>query len=159
MPPQGMSVRTGPVPTASVANLKAGDLSGFERDAKGRITTSRSEMGRKHALDILSDPKYQKSLKERMIAGEGGAIEVWIWRIGYGDPPRAKEDDGEDRARFDRRREAMQKFMREHPREAAILAQFVAKGEEPPAEIKALLAGGTPPPEELVPCELVPDEG
>lgn len=159
MPPRGMMIRSGDVPETSVANLKAGDLSGFERDGKGRITTARSEMGRAHALDILCDPAYRERLKLRMIAGEGGAIEVWLWRIGYGDPPKARDDDSDDRARFDRRREAMQKFMREHPREAAMLAQLVARGEEPPKEILELVAGQAQ--EELVPCELVEadDEG
>lgn len=126
---------------ASLANLKAGDMTGLARDEKGKITTTRSEMGRQHALDILLDPGYQNQLKQRMIAGEGGAIEVWLWRIGYGDPPKQREDDGEERARFERRREAMQIFMRDHPEEAALFAKLIAKGLKPPAELVALAEG------------------
>lgn len=133
---------------SSLANLKAGDMTGFDRDEKGRITTSRAEIGRQNALSILCDPEYQASLRTRMIAGEGGAIEVWLWRIGHGDPPKQRDDDVDEQARFAKRREAMQKFMREHPIEAAVLARAVAKGELPPAEVM-----------ELVPCELAPGNG
>lgn len=115
-------------PAASLANLKAGDLTGFEKDERGRITTSRSEIGRQHALDILSDPMYRAGLKARMVAGEGGAIEVWLWRIGYGDPPKPREDSGDDEARWIRARERLRAFMKENTEDARAMAELVARG-------------------------------
>jgi len=100
---------------------------GGEKDDKGRFTTSRAEMGREHALEILSSQKYRDQLQERMEAGEGGAIEVWIWRIGYGDPPKAKEDSGEDEQRFIRMRERLRAFMKESPEEARVMAAMLAQ--------------------------------
>ncbi len=113
--------------SASIANLKAGDTSLVDRDSKGKFNTSRAEMGREHALEILNDPDYRKNLATRMKAGEGGAIEVWIWRIGYGDPPRPKEDLGEDEARFVRMRERLRAFMKENPEEARVMASMLAR--------------------------------
>jgi hypothetical protein len=107
----------------SIANLRPGG----EKDVNGRFTTSRSEMGREHALAILNDPDYREMLAKRMKAGEGGAIEVWIWRIGYGDPPKAREDSGEDEARFLRMRERLRAFMRENPEEARVAAAMLAQ--------------------------------
>lgn len=107
----------------AIANLRPGG----EKDEKGRFTTSRAELGRARALEILEDPDYRRVLKARMIAGEGGAIEVWIHRIGYGDPPKAKEDGGEDEARFIRMRDKLRAFMRESPEEARVMAAMLAR--------------------------------
>jgi len=107
----------------SLANLRPGG----EKDEKGRFTTSRAEMGREHALSILNNPKYREQLARRMEAGEGGAIEVWIWRIGYGDPPKAREDSGEDEARFVRMRDKLRAFMKENPEEARVMASMLAR--------------------------------
>ena len=112
----------------NIANLKAGDLAGFGRDHKGRIETSRAEMGRTHALEILNNEDYRNNLKARMVAGEGGAIEVWLWRIGYGDPAKPKEDGSEDEARFLRIREKLRSFMMENPDEARVMAALLARG-------------------------------
>jgi len=112
---------------ASLANLQPGG----EKDEKGRFTSSRAEMGREHALSILNSPKYRDQLARRMEAGEGGAIEVWIWRIGYGDPPKAKEDSGEDEARFVRMRNRLRAFMQENPEEARVMAAMLARQPRP----------------------------
>lgn len=116
----------------ALANLKAGDMTGVERDGKGRFESSRAERGRQHALEILEDPTYKESLKKRMIAGEAGPIEVWVWRIGYGDPPRAREDDSDDQERFDRLRKRLRAFMKESPEEARTLAGIIAKQRQLP---------------------------
>jgi hypothetical protein len=131
---------------STLANLAAGDLAaaGVQQDAKGKFTTSRSEMGREHALSILNSPKYREQLQKRMEMGEGGAIEVWIWRIGYGDPPRPKEDLGEDEARFVRMRERLRAFMKESPEEARVMAGMLARQTGGP---RALPATPPPPPD------------
>jgi hypothetical protein len=85
-------------------------------------------MGREHALSILTSPKYMAQLQARMEAGEGGAIEVWLWRIGYGDPPKAKEDSGDDEARWVRTRERLRAFMKENPEDARLMAAMLARG-------------------------------
>jgi hypothetical protein len=85
-------------------------------------------MGRTHALEILNNEDYRNNLKARMVAGEGGAIEVWLWRIGYGDPAKPKEDGSEDEARFLRIREKLRSFMMENPDEARVMAALLARG-------------------------------
>lgn len=124
----------------SLANLRPGG----EKDEKGRFTTSRAEMGREHALSILNDPGYRDQLAARMKAGEGGAIEVWIWRIGYGDPPKAKEDSGEDEARFARMRDRLRTFMRENPEEARLAAAMLA---QQPKALLPVMKNADPTPE------------
>lgn len=121
----------------SLANLKAGDMTGLDRDAKGRIETSRAEMGRTRALAILENPTYQASLLARMIAGTAGPVEVWIHRIGYGDPPRPKDDTSDDEARFDRLRAKLRAFMKENPQEARTLGNMMARQSLPPGVIDA----------------------
>jgi hypothetical protein len=122
----------------NTSGLKAGNMDGVEKDAQGKFTSTRSERGRKHALEILEDPKYREKLMERMRLGDAGPIEVWIWRIGYGDPPRARDDDDGDAERFERMRVRLREFMKRHPDEARELRRAIAKGL---AEDKAL-----PPP-------------
>lgn len=92
-----------------------------QRGAGGRFDTPRAQMGRTHALDILCDPKYRRNLKKRMIAGEGGAIEVWMWRIGYGDPQKDETENELQKAKFDAMRAALHKYLTEHPEQANIL--------------------------------------
>lgn len=123
--------RPGPasvVRATSVAQLNAGDTTGLERDERGKITTPRSEIGRQHALSILENPDYRKALEARMIAGTAGPVEVWIWRIGYGDPPRQREDDGGDAERFKRLQEAVRELLRDNPEASRAIAKRVAQG-------------------------------
>lgn len=107
---------------------------GLERDARGRFGSSRAEQGRKRALEILESEDYIKSLNKRVAAGElAPVLEVWIWRIAYGDPPKPKEDTGEDEARFDRLRAKLKAFMKENPDEARTLGGMMARASLPAA--------------------------
>lgn len=87
----------------------------------GRFETPRSKMGRDHALDILNDPEYRTNLKKRLIAGEGGAIEVWVWRIGYGEPQKDESEAEAIRLRFEAAREEVREFLKSHPQQAHVL--------------------------------------
>lgn len=91
------------------------------RQANGRFDTPRAQMGREHALDILNDPKYRENLKKRMVMGEGGAIEVWIWRIGYGEPQKDDTDNEMEKARFEAIRIGVKEFLRSHPQQANVI--------------------------------------
>ncbi len=91
------------------------------RRADGRFETSRAQMGREHALDILNDPDYRTNLKARMKAGEGGAIEVWIWRIGYGEPQKDEADAERQKAQFEAVRAEVREFLRRNPHAANVI--------------------------------------
>jgi len=113
--------------TSKAFDAHSGDISNVVRvgrtqhGVRGRFDTPRAEMGRTAALDILNDPDYRANLKKRMIAGEGGAIEVWIWRIGYGEP---QKDDGEaevQRQRFEAARAEVREYLKRNPQGAHIL--------------------------------------
>ncbi len=91
------------------------------RRPDGRFETPRSEMGRAHALDILNDEQYRAKLKERMVAGEGGAIEVWIWRIGYGDPQKDEAESERQKAQFEAVRAEVREFLRRNPHAANVI--------------------------------------
>lgn len=91
------------------------------RDAKGKFDTPRAQMGREHALSILNDPTYRENLLKRMVAGEGGAIEVWIWRIGYGEPQKDDTDNEMERARFEAIRAGVKEFLKTHPQQAHVI--------------------------------------
>ncbi|HEY6547631.1 MAG TPA: hypothetical protein VI589_06985 [Vicinamibacteria bacterium] len=123
-----------------IVGLRAGEMNGVARDGAGKFHSSRAEMGREAALEILTSPVYRENLKKRMELGEGGAIEVWLWRIGYGDPPKPKEDSGEDEARWARTRDQLRAFMKENPEAARLMAEMIAKQ---PGKLPKLLE---PPP-------------
>ncbi len=91
------------------------------RRTDGRFDTPRAQMGREHALSILNDPDYQTNLKARMVAGEGGAIEVWIWRIGYGEPQKDEAESERQKARFDSIRAEVREFLKRNPHQANII--------------------------------------
>ncbi len=91
------------------------------RGVAGRFDTPRAQMGREHALDILNDPDYRANLKTRMVAGEGGAIEVWIWRIGYGDPQKDEAEAERQKAHFEAVRAEVREFLRSHPHAANVI--------------------------------------
>lgn len=92
-----------------------------QRNQHGRFDTPRAQMGRAHALSILNDPDYQRNLLERMIAGEAGAIEVWIWRLGYGEPRKDETEDELARERFAAMRAEVREFLRSHPEQARVI--------------------------------------
>lgn len=103
---------------------KVGDTSHLPevpRDAAGRFDTPRAQAGRTHALDILNDPVYRENLKKRMQMGEGGAIEVWIWRIGYGDPQKDETESELQRAKFESMRQAVRDYLASHPEQANVI--------------------------------------
>lgn len=111
----------------SLANLRAGDKVDFQQDEKGRITNTRSDKGRRFALAICENPLYQKNAELRMIAGTmPPAVEVWLLRLAYGDPPRVKEDDSDEEQRWERARVRLRKLMKEAPEEAAAYAKIIS---------------------------------
>jgi hypothetical protein len=68
-----------------------------------------SESVRDRCRGLLEDPDYVKALKLRLLIGEAGAVEVWLYRYAYGDPKPDKADQEEEREHFERiRAEVMQ---------------------------------------------------
>lgn len=125
---------------------KAGDASHLparKRGKAGRFDTPRAQMGREHALDILTDPLYRENLKKRMVMGEGGAIEVWLWRIGYGEPQKDETENELQRAKFEAMRAAVRDYLQAHPDQANIIdAQVQGARRVMPRPILVAKTGG-----------------
>lgn len=103
----------------------AGKVLHLPQNEKGQFDTPRSKMGREHALSILNDDQYRENLLKRMRAGEAGAVEVWVWRIGYGEPQKDDTDEAAMRARMAAVRETVLGLLRDHPEKAHALSAVV----------------------------------
>jgi len=97
------------------------------RGEDGKLTSSRSEAGRKVALRLLEDPEYVASLRLRLIAGVAGAMEVHLHRMAYGEPPKADLEKDRDQERFLAQRDAVLTFLREAPEQARALSAVVTR--------------------------------
>ncbi len=76
---------------------------------------------RERARALLEDPKYLENLQKRLIAGEAGALEIWLYRYGYGDPKADKADEEERKEEFERIRAEVQEVIRAGGKEAKVL--------------------------------------
>ena len=41
---------------------------------------------RELARGFVDDPAYRDALRERLLAGEAGSMELWLWQHAYGKP-------------------------------------------------------------------------
>lgn len=100
---------------------------GVTRAPSGQLTTSKSERGRALAVELLEDPEYRKSLRERLIAGVAGPIEIHLWRMGYGEPPKDDSGKAAEEERFRAMREQLQRYLKENAAEARKLNAVVTR--------------------------------
>jgi hypothetical protein len=100
---------------------------GVVRAKDGKLTSSRSERGRKLAMDLLEDPEYRKTLRERLMTGTAGPIEVHLWRMAYGEPQKDDSGKAAEEARFAAMREQLGRFLREKADEARTLNAVVTR--------------------------------
>lgn len=71
---------------------------------------------RELARKLIEDETYQTNLQKRLNEGTAGAIEIWLWRWGYGDPKKGEDREAEeDRRRFTEMRSSVLVLIREHP--------------------------------------------
>jgi len=104
-----------------------GNPLGVTRGADGKLTSSRSEAGRKVALRLLERPAYVRSLYRRLLQGVAGTMEVHLHRMAYGDPPKADTERDQDQERFLAMREAVLAFLKDSPEQAKALNAVVTR--------------------------------
>jgi hypothetical protein len=61
---------------------------------KPGVPNKSSETIRTIARSFVDDPVYRAALRERLIAGEAGAMESLLWQLGYGKPSLTSAEDG-----------------------------------------------------------------
>lgn len=76
---------------------------------------------RERARALLENPAYLKNLQKRLIAGEAGALEIWLYRYGYGEPKADRGEEEEQKQEFERIRAEVQKVIKEGGKEGKIL--------------------------------------
>jgi hypothetical protein len=98
-----------------------------KRTSVGRFASSRLRKGETIARKILNDREYRENLLARMRAGVAGPVEVHLWRLGFGDPPKNENEREDETRRFARIREELLAFLREAPEEARALSVAVTR--------------------------------
>ena len=94
----------------------------------GKIVTKKREYNRplrERARQLLENPEYVEALQDRLVAGEAGAIEAWLYRYGYGDPKPDKADEEDQRQRFEDIREEVKAIIA--GKEGKVLAMAVGR--------------------------------
>jgi len=99
------------------------------RDKRGRLKqSSRSAKAEKWARGVLfgkerpNDSDYIKSLRARLKNGVAGSQEIQLWRMIFGDPPKADVGRNEDAAHFEEVRRDLFEFLLSAPAEARELS-------------------------------------
>ena len=100
---------------------------GVTRAKDGKLTSSRSEKGRSFAEAFVNDPKYRAALRERLLAGVAGPVEVQLLRMAFGDPPKSDIEKDHDQERFRTMRGDVLRFLQEQPDEARVLNAVVTR--------------------------------
>jgi|GEM_PF-1753937 len=101
---------------------------GSDSAPDGRIVTKKREYARplrERARELLEDPEYIEALRDRLIAGEAGALESWLYRYGYGEPKPDKADEEQERQRFEDIREEVKAIIA--GKEGKVLAMAVGR--------------------------------
>ena len=76
---------------------------------------------KERARALLESPDYLEALQQRLVDGEAGAIEVWLYRYGYGDPKVDKAEDEEQKEEFERIRAEVVQAIKEGKLETKVL--------------------------------------
>jgi hypothetical protein len=111
------------------ANLKK-SVPGGDDNPDGKIVTKKRQYSRplrERAREMLEDPDYCEALAARLLIGEAGAVEVWLYRYGYGEPKADKRDEQEERERFEAIRKEVQDIIEKGKAEGKVLDIAVAR--------------------------------
>jgi len=112
----------------AVARARAASPEAMEKVRAAKLAKKTQFDAREVARNLITDPDYQEKLRERLLEGSLGNLEIWLWRYAGGDP---KPDDAEMEAqkkRFEELRGRLQQLLRESPEKARILeAEVVGK--------------------------------
>lgn len=112
----------------NVENLPSVEERTKNRTEDGRFGTERQREAKKIAAKLLDDPDYLAALKDRLIAGEAGQMEVLLWRYRHGEPPKAENEESKLMlARLEEGRRKLAEFMQQHPQAAQVLDAKVVK--------------------------------
>lgn len=63
---------------------------GQSGNPSGRLPGTRNQSTvevREMATRLIGDPEYLERLRERLLAGTAGAVEIMLWHYAYGKPP------------------------------------------------------------------------
>lgn len=117
-----------PLPPEFVARIGKGQP---KRKASGKFTSSRSEKGERIAVKLVNDPEYRAALAVRLKQGVAGPIEVHLWRLAYGDPPKNDSIRDDEMKRFEDMRAQLFAFLQNSPLEARALSVAVSRRPHP----------------------------
>ena len=81
---------------------------------------------KERARALLEDKEYLTSLQLRLNAGEAGALEVWLYRFGYGDPKIDKSREEDELERFEEMRSLLRQVLAD-PKKAKALEIAVSR--------------------------------
>lgn len=73
------------------------------------------------ARRLVENPRYQRELLKRLVAGVAGPIEVWLWRYAWGDPEKNEQEQERMRERYEQMRTQLLEFLKAAPERAAQL--------------------------------------
>jgi len=95
---------------------------------------------RQWAAQVISDPVYQKRLRERLLSGEAGRMEMVLWQYACGKP--AGEPDGADP--FEKFAVTLDRILNRQERGENESSTGLALGVEPsqPQECESTESGG-----------------
>jgi hypothetical protein len=104
------------------------------RRPDGRLESTRTARGKAFAERLFfgtlgeNASVYEKNLLGRILAGEAKHQETYLLRLLFGDPPKAKEDDGAElNEHFERLRDELNYMLRQHPELARQMAAAVSQ--------------------------------
>jgi hypothetical protein len=66
----------------------SGNPAGRPRGRSNRVTIE----AREAAARLVDDPQYRQALRQRLLDGTAGAMEVLLWRYAKGPPPERVDD-------------------------------------------------------------------
>jgi len=120
-------------------NLKK-NRPGGDDNPDGKIVTKTREYNRPikaRARELLEDASYIEALRDRLIAGEAGAIEAWLYRYGYGDPKPDRADEEAERQRFEDIRKEVKEIIAEGKKDGKVLDIAVGRSSRRLTELPA----------------------
>ena len=71
------------LPSTAFKKGESGNPRGRSPGTRNRTTVEVSEI----ATRLIEDPEYLHRLRERLLAGTAGAVEVMLWHYAFGKPP------------------------------------------------------------------------
>jgi len=103
---------------------------GADDNPDGKIVTKKRQYSRplrERAREMLEDPDYLEALQARLLVNEAGAVEVWLYRYGYGEPKADKRDEEAERESFEKIRREVQEIIKKGKQEGKVLDLAVGR--------------------------------